>query len=316
MSLSFYTQKIKQLFSASSAEAKITMLLGGTLCKQEFEPIGQHGNSPRRENAERYFRPSCLPILNDRLNSSFFDPYFDKKPDEIKLPSSLMDSPENTILNYFSVLREAENLSPGKPAGCGTIGNAKIPYPVSYQFLTANYQKKFPYKAYLKSFEDIAHINLIKLKQIPHDKNHPHTIPYFIELETIEGSAKRLTYFAYYFGFIYLRKEVDRYKIDGMELYGEDFQCAAYHLWQHNAEEVVDIKYGNWCKLVKRRLPTKQEGYVKNIDVLGTDGNQYRFVFFQLTNDTDLFIAQYKKNKQGKWEQIEMDPEKCLEKNV
>jgi hypothetical protein len=299
-------------FFFSRKKNNLASVMGATFCKQEFEPISQHDKILHGKNVERYFRPSCLPILNDRFPSSFFDPYYDKKPNEIKLSPSLMASPDNTIINYFSVLREAENLSTEKIAGCGTIGNSKIPYPVSYQFLTSDYQKRFPYNSYLKSFEDIAHINLIKLKRIPDDKNHPHTIPYFIELETIEGSTKRLTYFAYYFGFIYLRNEGNCFKIEDMELFGEDFLCAAYHLWQHNAEEVVDIKYGNWCHLVKKRLPTKQDGYVKNIDVIGTDGNEYRFVFFQLTNDTDIFIAQYKRNTLGKWEQIEMDPEKCV----
>lgn len=271
---------------------------------------------PERDNVEKYFRPSCLPVLNNRFTtSSFFHPYYNKKPDEIVLPPSLMDSPENTILNYFSILREAANLPKGKIGGCGTIGMAQIPYPVAYNFLTKDYQKRLPYPAYLKSFTNIAHINLIKLNQVPKDDQHPSTLRFFFELETIEGATKKLTYFAYYYSYIYLQKERDQYKITDQEFFGEDFLCAAYHGWQHNAELAVDIMYGNWCKLIKKRLPTKQEGYVKTIDIEGTDGNQYRFVFFQLTNDTDILVAQYKRTPKGEWELIHIDPEKCLEEN-
>ena len=57
----------------------------------------------------------------------------------------------------------AANWVEGKEAGCGTIGNAKSPYPVAYNFLTDAYQEKLPYDQYLKLFENILHINLIKL---------------------------------------------------------------------------------------------------------------------------------------------------------
>ncbi|WP_264170004.1 hypothetical protein [Clostridium estertheticum] len=43
------------------------------------------------------------------------------------------------------------------------------------------------------------------------------------------------------------------YKISDVQLFGEDFLCAPYHGWSHNAEYVVDIKYGDWCKPVKER---------------------------------------------------------------
>ena len=96
---------------------------------------------------------------------------------------------------------------------------------------------------------------MIKLASLHKDKSYPNAKRYFIEIETIEGSAK--TYFAYYYGYIYIEKEKNSYKIANMELYGEGFLCAAYHLWQHNAEAVVDAEYKNWCKLVKERLATK-----------------------------------------------------------
>ena len=35
-------------------------------------------------------------------------------------------------------------------------------------------------------------------------------------------------------------------------------------------------------------------------------------LFYQLTNGVDIKIADYKKNKDGKWELIYINPEKCL----
>lgn len=280
----------------------------------EFTPIPTNASIRSEHEVERYFRPSKLPVLNDRVPSSFFDAYYNKKIDEIELPSSLMDTPDNTILNYFSILREAENLCE-TTGGCGTVGNAKLPYPVAYHFLTEAYRDRLPFKAYVQSFQEIAHINLIKLKPVPADPDRPKEQRYFIELETIEGSSKPLTPFAYYYGYVYIQKIGDRYEISDVELHGEDFLCAAYHGWSHMAEAVVDIEYGNWCKLVKKREPTLQEGYVKQIDFSGTDGKEYRFIFVQLTNDTDVLVAQYRQDPQGKWQLVHIDPRKCLKED-
>lgn len=269
-------------------------------------------NEERVRDVEKYFRPSCRPVLNNKFDDfQFFQPYYDQSYNEIVLPSSLIDSPENTIINYFSILREAENLTSKQMGGCGTVGMAKLPFPIAYNFFTKEYQKKVTYSSYLQSFKGIGHTSLIKLNKLP-TQPQSNTISYFIELETIEGSSKNLTYFSYYYGYVYIQKVGNLYKISDITLIGEDFLCAAYHLWQHNAEAVVDIEYGEWCKLVKKRLPTKKEGYIKKIDIIGTDGKDYRFIFFQLTNDTDILMSQYIKNLKGNWEWIKIDPESCL----
>jgi len=52
---------------------------------------------------------------------------------------------------------------------------------------------------------------------------------------------------------------------------------------------------------------------VKKIYFKGTDGNDYMILFFQLTNDTDIQIAQYIKDSNGKWINIKLDASKCLE---
>lgn len=288
---------------------KITM--GGLFYKQVSDS--------EAKDFDKYFRPSKLPSINDRFNDfKFFDNFYDKKPTEIILPSKLFKTPEDTIINYFSVLRQAANPIEGKGAGCGTLGNAQISYPVAYNFLSSDYREKLNYTEYLKSFENILHINLIKLKKVPElNKNlnkNLNKMKYFVEIENMKGTEDNISNFAYYYAFIDISKEGNLYKISDVQFFGEDFLCAPYHGWRYNAESVVDVEYGDWCKLVKERHPTKQEGYVKNIYFKGTDGNDYKFIFFQLTNDTDIEIAQYKKDVKGNWNLIRIDPEKCLDK--
>ena len=87
-------------------------------------------------DVEQFFRPSCRSILNRRLfGYQFFDPYYQKTYDEINLPPSLLDTPENMLLNYFSILREAENLTSQLIGGCGTVGEAMASIPDRVQLL-------------------------------------------------------------------------------------------------------------------------------------------------------------------------------------
>lgn len=261
---------------------------------------------------EKYFRPSPLPALNNKnFNFDFFDKYSNEDYNKIILPDWLFTSPEDTIINYFSILREAENISTG---GCGTIGLVKIPYPISYNFFTSKYQSNVDYKTYLNFFKDIGHINLIKLNNVTNETTPKGTYKYFIEIETIEPSIKGNTSFAYYYGFVYIEKENGKYKISDIDLRGEDFLCAAYHGWRHNAEFYVDIVYGDWCKLLKKRYPTEQKGYIKNIYITGNDGHEYKFQFFQLTNGTDIEIHQFIKDTNNEWKPIIIDVDKCIQR--
>ena len=263
-------------------------------------------------NNEQYFRPSPLPALNNRnFDFEFFDNYSNKNYNKIILPDWLFNSPEDTIINYFSILREAENISKG---GCGTIGFAKMPYPIAYNFLTSEYKSKINYSFYFNSFKDIGHMNLIKLNNITDENTPKGTYEYFIELETIEPSVNGNTSFAYYYGYVYIQKENGKYKISDIDLEDQDFLCAAYHGWAHNAEFYVDTVYGHWCKLLKKRYPTEQIGYIKNIYVTGNDAQDYKFVFFQLTNGTDIEIHQFVKDINNEWKSIKIDVNKCLQK--
>ncbi|TQR12686.1 hypothetical protein [Psychrobacillus lasiicapitis] len=265
-------------------------------------------------DVEKYFRPSRRSILNNRLfDYHFFNPYFGKTYSEISLPAFFLDTPENAILYYFSILQEAENLTEQLIGGCGTVGWAKTPFSIAYNFFTKDYKQKIPYTTYVASFEGVGHTNLIKLYKLPNQKADQPT-RFFIEFETINGTATGVSAFEYYYGTISIQKEDGLYKIDNINLIGEDFLCAAYHGWRQQGENVVDIEYGGWCKLIKKRLPTKRDDYVKFIDIIGMNGNNYRFVFVQITNDTDVLVSQLIKRKQGStWEETKIDPTKCVE---
>jgi hypothetical protein len=261
------------------------------------------------EYHHKYFRPSCLPALNLRFATwDFFDPNYEKTHNQIQVPAEWTRTPEDTVLNYFSLLREAENMI-GR--SCGSIGQAKIPFPIAYNFLTKEYQKKVSYEEYLHSFAGIGHTSLIKFCRVPDGKKG---IKFFYEIETIEGfEGRRKEYFGYSYGFIQLVHEKESYRISDLTQAAEDFLCAPYHGWDHWGEDVVEVKYGNWCKLLKKRYPTIKKDYVKNIYFHGNDGANYCLIFFTLTNGTDIEIAQFRKKGNESWKQIFMKPEEdCI----
>ena len=197
--------------------------------------------------------------------------------------------------------------------GCGSLGDTKGPYPLAYNFLSKSYKEKVSYKEYFKSFENQLHINLIKLNEVPPDKNRPNDIKYFVELEVIEGTDKPKGVFAYYYGYIYLEKEDRVYKIKDMMYAPENYLCAPYHGWSWDAKSLVEIEYGGWCSLVDGEVTVKDDGYERKAYFKDKDRNEYYVLFYQLTNGVDIKIADYKKNKDGKWELIYINPEKCLE---
>lgn len=295
-------------------ESSDKLILGGTYIKErKVEDEHDVDNSEEHYSLERFFRPSNMPILNNRIETSLYNIY-NSKPSDVKLPKKLLETPRDTIINYFSVLREAANPTKGTNTGCGTLGEAKGPYPVSYNFLSDSYKEKYSYKDYLKSFENKLHINLIKLNEVPPSENNPNEIKYFVELEVIEGSKEQKGLFAYYYGYIYLDKENGYYKIKDIKYTAENYLCAPYHGWSYDAKSLVAIEYGDWCSLVSGDIEVKEEGYEKRVYFKDKEGNEYYVLFYQLTNGVDIKIADYKKNKDGKWELIYINPEKCLEK--
>ena len=290
------------------------LILGGIYIKEDckIHEVDVRNNN-EHYNLERFFRPSNMPVLNDKRENELYNLYGNNYLD-ITLPKELMESPEDTIINYFSILREAANPTEDTKTGCGSLGDTKGPYPVAYNFLSNSYKSKYSYNEYLKSFEDKLHINLIKLNKVPSDEGKSNELKYFVELEVIEGSKEKLGLFSYYYGYIYLEKEDYKYKIKSMEYLGENYLCAPYHGWNYDAESFIEIEYGDWCSLVDGKIEIIQNGYEKKAYFKDKNKNEYYVLFYQLTNGVDIKIADYKKSKDNKWELISIYPEKCLDK--
>ena len=78
------------------------------------------------------------------------------------------------------------------------------------------------------------------------------------------------------------------------------------------SSEIIDI----FSKYVKYWLTLNENNLSLLIPWMyfkDKDKNEYYVLFYQLTNGVDIKIADYKKNKDGKWELIYINPEKCLE---
>lgn len=290
-------------------------ILGGNLVDESiiYEDLELVDSSEESYDLERFFRPSDMVILNNE-NLNILEEFYNKNPYKIELPSKPFRSGKDTVVNYFNVLREAANPTEENKTGCGSLGNAKWPYPVAYNFLSKSYQKELSYKDFLNSFKNMLHINLIKVNNIPSDKDNPDLLKYFVELEIIEGSTEDKGVFAYYYGYIYLDKENDGYKIVKMDYSAENYLCAPYHGWAYDAKSFVEIEYGNWCSLIEGDVIVNEDGYQKRVYYKDKDENEYYVLFYELTNGVDKKIADYKKNEENQWEVIYINPEKCIDK--
>lgn len=305
---------ISSILVINGEENKLdSLILGGSYLEEpKIEEDIRVENENNIYSLERFFRPSNMTILNTKRNILSINDY-DKSSSNIKINKELLKTPKDTIINYFSILREAANPLYNNQTGCGTLGDARDPYTLAYNFLSKSYKEKVPYKEYFMSFENQLHINLIKLNEVPPDKNRPNDIKYFVELEVIEGTDKPKGVFAYYYGYIYLEKEDDVYKIKDMMYAPENYLCAPYHGWSWDAKSLVEIEYGGWCSLVDGEVIVKDDGYERKVYFKDKDKNEHYVLFYQLTNGVDIKIADYKKNKDGKWEHIYIDTKKCLE---
>lgn len=292
-------------FIFSDAEYASKSVMGGTLHSDTYdeEDFEKESIQPDTQYIERFLRPSDLKPLEKKYS-------FGKG--ESALPSAFL-LPSDVVQAYFDVLSDASNMG-NKKAGCGSIGYEKAPYPVAYGLLSQNYKKTLPYDRFLKSFEGIGHISLLKLVEAPAAKSGDRVTPvYFVEIETIEGSSMEgKTYFAYYYGKITAILEGENgWKINSVDLNSEDFLCHAYHGWSHDALSVVQLIYGEKCNIVDKVLGVQEDGYFINVYAKGKDGKQYRFMFVRITNGADIELRQYVM-VDGKWKDIVIDSSKCL----
>ena len=255
-----------------------TLVAGGVLFRGEKVKYYEEEVISMSDH-EKYFRPSNIPILNTSSEAEELLNQYSGNSKKVVIPDNYLITPNKTIINYFSVLREAANVERDKWAGCGTIGRWREPYRIAYEFFTKEYKERVNFKAY--------------------------------EIETIQGSKENIANFVYYYGFINLSNENGVYKIKDITISPEEYLCAPYHGWSYDGKSKVEIEYGDWCKLIKEFYEVNTEGYVKNIYFKGTDNKDYRIEFYILTNDYDIEVAQYIK-EDGKWKSIKLDPNKCL----
>lgn len=297
------------LLKLVSFSNKPNFFLGGNLQVTKND-LNQTISQRKTRSCERFFRPSNQPILNTyELNSIINDYEDNSKSNKFTLKKELFLNPKEMILSYYSILREAYTLEKGFNAGCGSLGYGSTPYLITYQFLDKSYQKKISYKQYHKSFQNILHINLLKLILVEEKNSLQH---YFIELETIEGTRNDAGGFQYYYGYITVKEENKSYKITGIKLFPEVYLCAPYHGWSYSAEEVTDIEYRQWCHLVKEQYPTVINDQIKTIEFETYKNELYVLKFVILSNDTDILIGQYRKDIYGNLIKIKIDPNKCI----
>lgn len=245
---------------------------------------------------ERFLRPSQSKTIEKKY------PY----DAEGGMALGQFQKPSEVIRAYFDILSDASNLGT-KKGGCGSIGFEKAPYPEAYKLTSAGFKKGMSYEKFLKSFEGIGHINLLKLVDVPAVKVNGVACPrYLVEIETIEGSEiPGKTYFGYYYGYITTVKE-QGWKIESMELKPEDFLCHAYHGWWHDAGTLVDALYIKKHGVMNKILGVEEDEPYRNVIAKGKDGRQYRFLFIRLTNGADIELRQYVMDD-GKWVDARID---------
>ncbi len=316
ISLIFLLSLILIVFSVIYNIKRSNFFLGGTLKNiKEYDYYYYENVDENQADYQNFFRPSSSPILNTKnVNNIFNDNAGIKNYTEVKLNNDIFKNPEDMILYYYSILREAYNLEEGLGAGCGSLGVSNVAHMISYNFLSKEYMNKLNYEDYYNSFKNILHINLIKLLKVQNDENDNINQKYFIELETIQGTKNNSGAFVYYYGFVYVTNQDGLYKINNIVLYPEIYLCAPYHGWSYSAESVIDIEYGEWCSMVKQRYETKYDGDIKNIEFKSFDDKNYVIKFITLTNDTDVQIGQYVKDKDGNLNEVYINVESCLEK--
>lgn len=207
---------------------------------------------------------------------------------------------------YYGILREAANMG-GYSGGCGTIGDATLPYPYAYELLSNESKKTMSLDQFKASFLGIGHLTLLKLLPAYTPRGTPENIRYhMIEVEAITGATGKETndvisgsHFAYYYGIVTTQKEDNAWKIKAIDYFPEDFLCAPYHGWDYISAYFVPIIYQNWYHLIDTVGKVDKDG--NNISVYASGGGkQYRFDFIRISNGEDVLLHEMV-NQDGKW---------------
>jgi hypothetical protein len=248
------------------------------------------------DGSERFQRPSgALPYPNPYSFADFRKPY-----ETPPLVTKKFDDPEDLILAYYGILKEASNML-GYSGGCGTVGWSTLPYPYAYELLSEEKRDEIPLDLFVDSFSGIGHITLLKLLPAYSPAGTPDDTRYFmVEIEVITGAevSSEADYglgsrFAYYYGLITTIKAPDgSWRIDDIGYIAEDFLCAPTHGWFYFSEAVVQIVYGENLKLIEQIDKTERDGDIVSVYASG-NGKSYRFDFVRLTNGYDILLHEY-----------------------
>lgn len=278
-------------------------VMGGSLHEDRLESIGKQmepdvKKEDKTNYTERFFRPYQQKVLDRKYT---FNKNGQDLPEKFNLPGDVVRA-------YFDIVGDASNMG-DKKGGCGSIGFGDAPYPHAYNMLAESLKSRMPFEQFMKSFEGIGHINLLKFIEAPAVKIEDAVCPrYFVELETIEGTYEDgKTGFSYYYGFVTTVQDGDKgWKINMIAIYPEDFLCHAYHGWWHDGPSVVNVIYKDKCQIIEKVLNVEEDGHLRNVMTKGKDGKQYRFVFVRISNGADVGLRIYVLEN-GKWKDIVID---------
>lgn len=266
------------------------MVLGGELKELTFlkSVSAIPANMSEDSNAsERFQRPSNRQALESPFSYE----------DVATIPPKVYTSPKDVLYAYFTILQQASNMN-GYTGGCGTVGQAELPYPFAYALLSGERHSQVTQQKFTGSFRGIGHLTFLTLEKAYRPINTPDDIEYWmVEIEAIQGwpeqeAEKRETNFTYYYGLATLRNQPQQgWKIDSLDYLTEDFLCAPYHGWSWDATAVVQIVYQENLQLVTQIDKVEQNGI--NISIYASGGEEYRFDFVRLTNGCDLLLHEY-----------------------
>lgn len=256
-------------------------------------PMNEYAEIPVTDfESGRFQPPSSEPALP---NPYPFQDFEKGRGNQILNPNEL-NTPEDAILAYYGILREASNM-PGYSGGCGTIGDSKLPYPYAYELLSNDITNKMTPKQFEASFLGIGHLTLLKLYPAYIPPETPPGIRYhMIEVEAITGALENESngfisgsHFAYYYGIVTTRKEDNRWKIEAIDYFPEDFLCAPYHGWDYLATNLVMTIYRDWYHLIDTIDKVEKDGNNTSVYASGAR-KQYRFDFLRISNGEDVLL--------------------------
>lgn len=282
-------------------------MIGGYIMDKETMDFAQKVNRTYADTEQhsiaynldqRYHRPSAARPYNNPY--SFED--FKKLNDAPPLMTTVFDKPEDVVLAFFGITRDAANML-GYSGTCGTVGDSILPYPYAYELFTKELQAQATLEEFINSARGIGHATLLKL--MPANKNY-----FMFEVELIRGIEKSNqdysggSRFAYDYGLIGVEETPEAgWKINYYQYIFEDFLCAPYHGWFYNAEQVVSIVYKN-LNIIEQIDSTDNTKDMTFIYASGY-GRRYRFDFVRLTNGYDILLHE-NIYRNGDWADISL----------